>query len=268
MTQDELFRDRWALVTGASAGIGAELARGMARRGSHLVLVARRAERLSALASELSAEYGVRARAAPHDLADFKTPEALVSELLAQQVHIDHLINCAGFAKVGETSELGLEAQLSMLDVNSRVTLELTRRLLPAMKDAGRGGVLNVASVASFLVVPYMATYAASKAFVLHFTLALAEELRNSPIRACVLCPGSVKTEFQSVAGFELGGLEKLGELSAADTAERGLRGYERGRTIVVPGFMNSTEVIGSRLLGPATLARLGAQFMRWMGRA
>lgn len=239
------------LVTGASAGIGAELARCFATDGSNLVLVARRAERLEAIAAELGRRYRVEVTALPADLARPGEAGRIASELKARGRIIDVLVNNAGFGARGRFIELGLERQLGMIQVNLTALVELTRRLLPGMVERRRGGVLNVGSQAGFLAGPRMAVYYASKAFVLSFTEALAEELRGSGVSATVLAPGPVRTEFAEVAGMADARMFRLAAADARSTAEAGHRAFRRGDVIVIP------EVTG----------RLGVQALRFAPR-
>ncbi|PYQ22955.1 MAG: hypothetical protein DMF81_10360, partial [Acidobacteria bacterium] len=190
---------RRAVVTGASSGIGEAFARGLARRGFHLVLVARRADRLQKLAGEVGG--ADRALAIPLDLAAPGGPSALEAELARRGLAVDLLVNDAGVGLTGPFHDQPLDRMLAMIDLNTRAVVELTRRFLPGMIERRSGEVVNVVSTSAFQPVPFFAVYAASKAFVLSFTEALAGELKGSGVVVQALCPGLTDSEFHHVAG-------------------------------------------------------------------
>lgn len=247
--------DENVLVTGASSGIGRELARLFAAAGSNLVLVARREEELSHLANELHAVHGVSARALPADLSQPAAAAAICGVLDSAGIEIDVLVNNAGFGALGSFVESSLERQLQMMQVNMTSLVELSRRLLPGMLQRSRGGVLNVASTAAFQPGPYMAVYYASKAFVLHFSEALVEEVAGTGVRVTCLAPGPVATEFAATAGLEESVLFKVGVLSAREVARAGYRGLRRGKAIVIPGLRNKLLVLALRFT-PRSIVR------------
>lgn len=238
-----------ALITGASSGIGLELARCFAAAGYDLVLVARRAEALEALASELGAKHGTAVRVEPRDLNSPEAPAKLYADLQQAGVTIDVLVNNAGFGALGNVSSLPLDRQLDMIELNVTALTALTRLFLPGMLERRRGGVLNVASTAGFQPGPRMAVYYATKAYVLSFTEALAEENAGSGLRVSCLCPGPTKTEFGSVSGMDQSRLFRLGTMNARAVAECGVRGWLRGRVVVVPGLMNRMLVFAGRFV-------------------
>ncbi|MER6464444.1 SDR family oxidoreductase [Streptomyces sp. NPDC001228] len=192
-----------AVVTGASSGLGAEFARQLARRGAGVVLVARRAERLAALADRLRERYGVTAHVLGLDLAGHDAARQLAAELRARSIHVDTLVNCAGVATHGGFATEDAAAIAGELQLNVTALVELTRALLPQMLDSGRGALVNVASTAAYQPTPSMAVYGASKAFVLSFTEALAYETRANGLRVLALSPGPTKTEFFDVLGTD-----------------------------------------------------------------
>ncbi|MDT8435252.1 MAG: SDR family oxidoreductase, partial [Gemmatimonadota bacterium] len=194
---------RGALVTGASAGIGRELAQRLAAAGWPVALTARRRERLEGLAADIETRHGVRALPVAADLEDPEGPARIEAALAAEGFEVDFLVNNAGFGTWGPFAERPLAAQTGMIRVNVLAPTELTRRLLPAMRDRGAGRILNVASTAAFQPGPWMAVYFASKAYVLHFSEALREELRRTGVTVTVLCPGPTRTEFQERADME-----------------------------------------------------------------
>jgi uncharacterized protein len=250
----------WSLVTGASAGIGEALARALAARGSHLVLSARRLERLETLAAELRRAHGVEAVAIAADLARPGEGTRLWREA-SEGRSIRLLVNNAGFGAKGKLHEIAAERQLEMVQVNCAALLELTHAALPHLRAAGAGAILNVASIAAFQPVPNLATYAASKAFVLSLSEALGEESRGTGVRVVALCPGPVMTEFQRVAGTKVTP-GTLGHRSAEEVAEAGLRGVERGKRVVVPGLPNRLGTYLGRLPARGLLLRAARVLM------
>ena len=247
--------DETVLITGASSGIGLELTRLFAAAGSDLVLVARREDRLAALADELGAN-DVTVRVLPADISHPTAAAAICEILTGSGVDIDILVNNAGFGSRGSVADLPVSLQTEMMQVNMRTLAELTRRLLPGMVHRGWGGILNVASTAAFQPGgPYMTVYYASKAFVLSFTEGLAEELAGTEIHVTCLAPGPVSTEFGSVAGVEDTAMFKARAMEASKVAWAGYRGLRRGKTLVVPGVRNKLTTLAVRLL-PRTVIR------------
>ena len=247
-----------ALITGASAGIGRELARLAARDGHDVVLVARRRDRLDELAAELG-RAGVAVTVVVADLADRAAPRAVADTLNAAGINVDFLINNAGFGSHGPFAETDLARQLEMIDVNMHALVELTHLFLPAMLARKRGRILNVASVAAFVPGPYMATYYASKAFVLSFTEALATELRGSGVSATASCPGPTETEFGAVARSDGTKLFRGGVADAPSVARHAYRAMLAGKVVAVPGLMNNLIVQSVRFSPRALLRRIAA---------
>jgi short-subunit dehydrogenase len=237
-------------VTGASAGLGAEFARQCRRRGDELVLVARRRDRLEALAAELGSTHVIAA-----DLALPGAAERLLAEVDGLGLEIDTLINNAGFGGAGAFVEAAPERLLEMIDLNVRSLTELCRRVLPAMLERRRGAILNVASTAAFQAGPYSAVYYATKAYVLSFSEALYEESKASGVHVTALCPGPTATEFFEVAGSPDGRLAKMATDPKAVVAA-GLAGLARNKPIVVPGLMNKMTSQAGRILPRSALRR------------
>lgn len=229
-----------ALVTGASEGIGKELARLLAADGRDLVLVARRRDKLEALAAELSTQHNVRARALASDLARPAAPQEIFEELEGEGVGVEVLINNAGFGSYGPFVETDLRAELDLLQVNIVALTHLTKLFLPAMVARRRGYVMQVASTAAFQPGPLMAVYYASKAYVLHFSEALANELKGTGVVVSALCPGPTETGFVAAAGMGDSKLFDRGAMSARAVAEAGYRGMLKGKAIVIPGLHNN----------------------------
>jgi short-subunit dehydrogenase len=244
-----------ALVTGASSGIGMAFARALRARGERLVLVARRRERLEALASELGGN--TEALVVPLDLAEPEAASRLREALEAQGVAVDLLVNNAGLGHTAPFHEQAPEVLRAMIEVNVRAVVELTRAFLPGMRARGRGRIVNVASSAAFQPVPYLTVYAASKAFVLSFSEGLAEELRGTGVTVQALCPGITATEFLDVAGTHPGLLvRRLPLLSADAVVRRSLKGLDRGRVRVVAGWPNRALGFLVQRLAPRGLVR------------
>jgi len=226
------FKDCWALITGASSGIGAALAREIAGRGANLVLTARRVDRLEALAEELRAS-GRSVRTVPADLNQATAPQAIFDA--TADLAIDILVNNAGLGQFGAFVTNEIEQELSQVRVNCEATVHLTRLFLPRMIERKRGWVLILASTASYQPVPYLATYAASKAFDRYFAEGLAAELRPMGIHVTALCPGPTESEFFQVA--RAGVVRGRSVLSAESVARRGVDALIRGKGAVIPYF-------------------------------
>jgi len=254
------YRGRWALVTGASAGIGEAFARELARRGMNLLMAARREDRLRALADELSRTHRVRALALPADLGEPGAAAALWEHATAgRDVHL--LVNNAGFGLKGAFTELSVERQAEMVRVNCIAPLELAHLALRHMRGRG-GGIVNVASIAGYQPIPMMATYAASKAFVITLSEALAEEARADGVRVVTLNPGPVKTEFQAVAGTEV--RERApGIRTPGQVVDAALRGLEGGGGTVTPGLVNRVATTAVRIAPRSWVLRGAKMIMR-----
>ena len=237
------------LVTGASSGIGVDFARQLASRGHDLFLVARREDRLRDLASEVERDHRVSVEVARCDLSDPAARERLLEQVAASDLAVETLVNNAGFAHVGDVHKHP-DKQLGMVQVNVEALVALTTAFLPAMVERGRGAIINVASMAAFQPIPSQATYAATKAFVLSFSEAVAAEVRGSGVSVTALCPGPVATEFVEVAQFKRT-IEEMGPsfvwASSADMARAGIAGAERGSRVVVPGLAQRTIAFASQ---------------------
>lgn len=245
-----------AVITGASAGIGVALARVFARHGHELALVARREDRLNALADEIAAVGAPRPIVIIDDLAQPGAATRIASALAAQGAEPQYIVNNAGFGLVGLAAERGRDEQLPMIDVNVRALTELSLAFADSLARH-RGGVLNVGSVAGFLPGPGSAIYYASKAYVLSFSEALHSEFKQRGVRVTVLCPGPVPTEFAKVAGVSGAMAPGLLTKSAEQVAEAGYRGLMRGERIVVTGAANRLVTLLARVLPRRLLLRL-----------
>jgi short-subunit dehydrogenase len=242
-----------ALITGASAGIGVELARVFAAQGHELVLVARRNDRLTALADEIAASGRQRPAVLPFDLERRDAAAMLAAALSTRGLEPAYVVNNAGFGLSGPAATLSRDEQLAMVDLNVRALTELSLAFVDSL-ERHRGGILNVASVAAFLPGPGMAVYYASKAYVLSFSEALHRELAGRGIKVTALCPGPVQTEFQARSGMQLPTASKMLELPASRVAQLGYDGLMRGRRVVVAGAGNRLAVSLMRFMPKAFL--------------
>lgn len=228
------------MVTGASSGIGWELTKLLAQDGYDLVLVARNRKKLEELGRDLTAAHGIRAQVLASDLTDPSQPRRIFEETRDLGLAVEVLVNDAGFGVYGPFAKTDLSEELRLLQVNLAAVVELTKRFLAPMLERGRGRILNVASTAAFQPGPLMAVYYASKAFVLSFSEAIADELAQSGVTVTALCPGPTQTEFQKKAGLEQTRLFR-GPLvmNSRAVARAGYEGMKRGRRVVVPGLGN-----------------------------
>lgn len=256
-------RGQTALITGASAGLGRELAKLAAADGLNLVLVARRRDRLEELAQALAAAHGVAVRVNVADLADPTAPAAILAETEAAGIAIDCLVNNAGFGSIGPFAQADLARQLEMVAVNVRALVELTHRFLPGMLARKQGRILNLASVAGFVPGPFMATYYASKAFVLSFTESLATELCGTGVTVTASCPGPTQTEFADVARNGESKLYRRNVATAAGVAKHAYRAMLAGTVVAVPGLMNKLIVQSVRVSPRASLRSIAAGLNR-----
>lgn len=237
---------RRALVTGASAGLGTEFARQLAARGTDLVLVARRAERLEALASELRDAADVDVEVVPADLADRADLARIAARLETSERPVDLLINGAGAGAYGDHADLDADRQLQLVDLNVTALVALTRAVLPRYLDAGAGAIVQVGSLAGFQPCPHAAVYGATKAFVRSFTAAVQEEVRGTGVRVLLLAPGITETEFQQVSGFDEGAVPSLARSGADEVVAAALRDLARQRRTSVPGALNRGAALAS----------------------
>jgi short-subunit dehydrogenase len=249
-----------ALITGASSGIGYELAKCFAGDGANLVLVARDQARLNQIASELQSTFKVSAKVIAADLSRAIAPTEIHRETERASLAIDYLVNNAGFGTGGAFVETDLQTELDMMQVNMVSLVHLAKLYLPDMRSRGSGGILNVVSTAAFQPGPLMSIYYASKAFVLSFTDAIADELHGTGIIVTALCPGPTATDFQRRAHVEHIRLMKsspMGMMTASEVARIGYRGFLEGKVIVIPGLMNKLGVQSVRISPRAAVRRI-----------
>jgi short-subunit dehydrogenase len=246
-----------ALITGASVGIGAAFARRLAADGLRLVLVSRDGERLGAAAEEYRKRYGVQTEVL---LADLATDDGLGAVEDRLRSGVDLLVNNAGFAHPAAFPDIPIKDELAMLKLHCEAVLRLTYAALPAMTEKHRGGVINVSSVAAFFT---RGTYAASKAWVVTFSQAVAAEVDGAGVRVMALCPGFTHTEFHQRAGMDLSGIPGILWLSAEQVAGEGMRDFARGLRVSVPGAQYKAIVALGRLIPPNIAGRLSSRVGR-----
>jgi short-subunit dehydrogenase len=239
-----------ALVTGASAGLGAEFARQLSKRGYRLVLAARRKDRIEELARELG-----KARAVAIDLSKKDSAAKLLADIEANGETVDLLVNNAGFGLIGRFAELDAKRERQMIDLNVGTRTDLCRAVAPQMITRKSGSILNVASTAAFQPGPKMAVYFATKAFVLSLTEALHEELKPHGVKVSCLCPGPTRTEFGEVAGFGGNGMFDRVAMDAPEVVKAGLDGLENNKAVVIPGIINKAGALSGRF-APRSVVR------------
>ena len=249
------------LITGASSGIGEAFARRLAAEGHDVLLVARSEEKLIALCNELGLNHNVRAQYFVADLSVPDSPARLLEETRERDLEIDLLINNAGFGSMGEFGQLDLERELNMIDLNVRSLVELTHLFLQPMRERKAGSIINVASTASFQPVPFMATYAATKAFVLSFTEALWEENRPYGVKVMALCPGVTETGFFEASRMKRPPARMV--QTPEEVVDIALRAWKRGKNSVISGWPNRLTVLTERFVPRALILRAIGAIMR-----
>lgn len=254
-----------ALITGASSGIGAEIARELAERGHGLALVARREERLNELATELKGAHGVEAHVFPADLGSETGRDDLAARVSGAGLEVEILVNNAGFGDSGDFVTTDRERNNRMIDLNCKALTDLQGRYLPGMVERGRGAVINIASTASFQPIPGNAVYAATKAFVLSLSEATHGELGGTGVTLSAVCPGPVKTEFVAEAGME-GAEDKTPNFiwsSAEEVAAAAVEGAEKGKRVVIPGILNRAGAVSGQHVPRALVLPLAKRAWR-----
>lgn len=252
---DKAGQGQTALITGASSGIGLELARCFAAGGFDLVLVARRKEELDRLAADLAKTHGIKARTIAKDLSHPAAPAELFREL--KDTNVDVLVNNAGFATYGPFAEIPIERELQEIQLNVTALTHLSKLFVAPMLGRKRGRILNVASTAAFQPGPLMAVYYATKAYVLSFSEAIATELQGSGVTVTALCPGPTESGFQSTAKMEKSKLVESGLADSKSVAEAGYKACMKGKAIIVPGMMNKMLIQTNRVTPRAVVRNL-----------
>lgn len=255
------------LVTGASSGLGTHFAELLARDGHDVIVVARSEERLVALKQKLEAAHGGTVHVLPADLADPAAPQRLFEQVTAKGLRVDVLINNAGFGSTGPFLELPLSKEAEMVEVNCTALLKLTHLFAGPMKARGSGRILNIGSTAGFQPGPFMATYYATKAFVVSFSEALADELNGTGVTVTCSCPGATGTEFSQRSGNDKNRLFTMQQpAKAEDVAAEAYRAMQAGTLLKVHGFANWLGVVGAQV-GPRSMARKLARAMNLPGK-
>jgi hypothetical protein len=247
----------YALVTGASRGLGRCFARALAARKQDVVLVARSAEKLEAVAQELRTAHGIRAESIPFDLAQPSAGQQLANLLTARELQIDLLVNNAGFGDQGRFLQLSLERQLEGINLQNATVVELTHRLLPAMIENKHGGIITISSMAGFQPIPFASVYSATKAFLTTFSLALEAEVARFGVRVVTVCPGRLQVAREDVE--DSGERKKFpgGEQTHEQVVDEALRALDRGGGLVVPGAVNKFAAFAERFVPRSKVARL-----------
>jgi short-subunit dehydrogenase len=251
------------LLTGATAGIGYELAKIFAREGYPLILVSRNGERLAKVAEELTGKRKAAVKTIAKDLTRREAPQEIFAEVQQAAKTVDILVNNAGMGTYGSFPRCDLQKQLDMIQVNVTALTHLTGLFLPSMLDRGSGKILNVASTAAFQPGPKMAVYYATKAYVLNFSEALAYEMRKNGVTVSALCPGPTTTEFQSRARMEKARLVQSAMMDAKTVAEAGYDGLMRGKRVIIPGFKNKLLAFSTRFASRKTTTAIAGYMMK-----
>jgi short-subunit dehydrogenase len=250
-----------SLITGASSGIGAAFARKLAKRGRNVLVVARSEDKLIALCNELGRVSGIRAQYVVMDLTEQDAASRLFEETQKRDLLIDMLINNAGFGSMGDFTRLELATELEMIDLNVKSLVDLTYKFLLPMRERRQGTIINVASTAGFQAVPFMATYAATKAFVLSFSEALAEENGKHGIRVLALCPGVTDTNFFAASKIDQPPMRTV--QTPEEVVDAALRGLARGKSMVISGWTNWVTVEAERFVPRSVVTKVAAKALR-----
>lgn len=258
----EQYADRWAFITGASSGIGAEFARGLAARGMHLILTARRKDLLEELAEELHRRHGTKVLILPGNLAAPEFPEQIYSEIKNQNISIELLVNNAGFGIAEAIESTDRNRVLEMLQVNISALTNLTYLFLPDMLKQKHGAIINVSSISGFQPVAYMPAYSASKAYILHFSEALWAEARSRKVSIMALCPGVTTTDFFENAGVG-GWLKKQRSHTPEYVVRLALKGLDQKRQYYVPGVRNYFFSLASRFVSRRAVVQRSMRYFR-----
>ncbi len=258
----EAYADRWAMITGASSGIGAEFARKLAGRGMHLVLVARRRELMEELAQELDTRHGTNSKIIVSDLSDPSEPKRIFEEISQEGIELELLVNSAGFGFVGEIDGTDLERMLAMIRLNVSALTELTYLFLPGMLARQHGAIINLSSTTGFQPVAHMSVYAATKAYVLHFTESIWAEARDRGVTVMALCPGTTDTNFFDVAGVS-GWLKKRRSHPPSKVVRAAMKYLEKRRQYIVPGWGNYFLSLASRFARRKTVVTQSMKYFR-----
>ncbi len=258
-----IVKDRWALVTGASSGLGADFARVLAEEGAHLVLVARREDRLRQLAGELERNRGVRTLVLPVDLGAKDAPRELYDRMAEREIASDVMVNNAGFGVYGNFTEIPWDRERQMLELDILALVHLTKLFAQDMVKRDFGRILQVASIGAYQPSPTYATYSAAKAFVLSFSEALSYELRHTHVKVTVVSPGVTATEFLQVSGQTPTFYQRLAMMTSDKVARVGVRAMLKGKTSTIPGLVNSLPTFSLRFMPRRAQAAVASRLMK-----
>lgn len=253
----------YALITGASSGLGADFAQLFAERGYSLILTARREDRLTALKENIAKDYDVDVQICPCDLSEKEGPEKLHQFVEENDLELGVLVNNAGIGSFGYFEEANWQDIYGMMNLNMQSLVHLTQLCLPNLQKQKKAKILMVSSVAGFTPCPFYAAYAATKSFVLSFSMALRKELENTNIEISILCPGSTETEFHKVSGRKHGQSVKKMMMSSYEVAKLGVDGLFQKKPIVVPGWFNKLSAFINRILPRTTAVNLAHKVMK-----
>ncbi len=254
---------QWALVTGASSGLGVDFAKALAENGANLILAARRMERLEQVRDEIKARYNVNVEVISIDLAQHNAPQTLYDDLKSRGLEVDILINNAGLGLYGEFLEIDWEREKAMLDLDIITLTHLTKLFLRDMVKRDRGHILQVASIGAYQPSPLYASYAAAKAYVLNFSQAVNYELRKTNVRVTVVSPGVTKTEFLQVAGQQPTLYQRMAMMDSPTVTRQGINAMLNGKSQIVPGMMNALTVWLNRLMPRRMAAAVAYRTMK-----
>jgi short-subunit dehydrogenase len=252
-----------ALITGASSGLGEQFALLLAKEKYDLVLVARREDRLKAVAESAGKLGAGKVKIIVADLSGYESAASLHKEITRDHIEIDYLVNNAGFGTRGRFESLPIEREIQEIELNVTALVALTRLFLPAMVARRSGTIINVSSVGGFTPVPFMATYGATKAFVLSFSEALAEELRGTGVTVMALCPGATRTEFQKVANVEEAKMPSFAFMSAETVVAQAIAAAKRGKSVLVNGPINLLMVESTRIAPRKLVTKIAGSMFR-----
>lgn len=255
-------KEKYALVTGASSGIGYELAKLFAQDGKNIVVVARSQDRLERLKTEIEKKHGTKVIVVVKDLSKPDAPQEIYSELEKKNINVDGLVNNAGFPVYGKFVETDLKEELDMVQVNITALIHFTKLFMKKMVENKSGWILNVASIGGFAACPLSAVYGASKAYVLSFSEALANELQRTGVSVTCLCPGVTDTRFWETGGMEKARAARWKKMDAARVAKVGYVALKKGRVMVIPSVVNSLGIFSFRFLPRKLVARINRSLM------
>jgi hypothetical protein len=252
----------WALVTGASSGLGAEMTQQLAARGANLILVARRREALDYLAKEVRKQHCVEALVEASDLSQGGEPERLFESLRARGIAVSILVNNAGFGAYGGFDSIDVRMEEAMLDLDVKALVRMTRLFVGPMRATGFGRVLLTASTGAYQPTPLYAAYSAAKSFVLSYGLAIRRELRGTGVIVTVLSPGVTRTDFHKISGLETNAFKQATMMEVAPVAKAAIQGLLRGKAEIVPGLLNKAMVFLTRFTPRTAMASIAARAM------